>query len=224
MKILIVEDEKDLCSTVAKGLKHSGYVVETCTDGEEASFMAIDEYYDLIVLDINLPKVSGIEILKLIRESNKEVKVILLTARANIEDKILGLDLGANDYMTKPFHFEELEARIRGLLRQNVVISNSKIQCGNLVYDTAVNKAFANGELLDLTNRERGLVEYFMKNKDRYVTASEIMEHVWESSVDINSNAVRVHISSLRKKIKDKIGFDMIENKINLGYTIKERQ
>ena len=224
MKILIVEDEKDLCITIAKGLKISGYVVDTCIDGETASFMAVDEYYDLIVLDLNLPHVDGMDILKIIRENNKEVKVIVLTARTSLSDKIKGLDLGANDYMTKPFHFEELEARIRCLLRQNIVIGDSKITCGKLVYDNASKKTYVNDEYIELTNRERGLMEYLMVNKNRYVTASELMEHVWESSVDVNSNSVRVHISSLRKKIKEKVGYDMIENKINLGYTMKERQ
>ena len=223
MKILIVEDEKDLCLTIAKGLKINGYFVDCVFDGKEGLYRAIDEFYDLIILDLNLPNVDGIEILKDIRKVNKVVKIIILTARTQISDKILGLDLGANDYITKPFHFEELEARIRSLLRQNIVMTDSIITCDELVFDTANKKCCVNEVELDLTNREMGLLECLLHNKNRYVKVDELLEKVWSGDVDGRSNSVRVHISSLRKKIKNEVGYDMIINKINVGYSIIDK-
>lgn len=223
MKILIVEDEKDLCLSIAKGLKIDGYAVDTCYNGNDALEMMLIENYDLVVLDLNLPNIDGLDILKEVRQQNKTLKIIILTARTHISDKVTGLDLGANDYLTKPFHFEELEARIRCLLRQNVIMNNRVLTCGKLSFDTLSRKCYANGEEIDLTKREAGLLEYLMINKGRIISQEELLEHVWDSSVDSFSNAVRVHISSLRKKIKTMLNYNPIQNKINEGYLITER-
>lgn len=223
MKILIVEDEKDLCLAITKGLKIDGYAVDTCFNGNDALEMMLVENYDLVVLDLNLPNMDGLEILKEVRKENNTIKIIILTARTHISDKVTGLDLGANDYLTKPFYFEELEARIRCLLRQNVIMNDSVLTCGELSFDTFSRKCFAKGETIDLTKREAGLLEYLMINKGRVISQEELLEHVWDSSVDSFSNAVRVHISSLRKKIRTVLKYHPIQNKINEGYLITER-
>ncbi len=222
MKILVIEDDKDLCLSIAKGLKVNGYAVDTAFDGEEGFSFATCENYDLIILDLNLPGIDGLEILKELRMKNKESRVIVLTARGQIVDKIRGLDLGANDYMTKPFHFAELEARIRCLLRQEIIMNDVVISCAELSFDTASRRCYVENTEIKLTKREAGLLEYLLRRKESYISQEELMEHVWDSSVDCFSNAVRVHISSLRKKLRVALGYDPIQNKINVGYIITE--
>ena len=188
MKLLVVEDEKKLCEMIAKSLHRAGYEVDTCNDGEKALDMIYAEMYDLIVLDLNLPGIDGMEILRELRKENEETKVLILSARSQIADKVEGLDSGANDYMEKPFHLQELEARI--------------------------------SKPITLTRKENGILEYLLLNQGRPVSQEELIEHVWDSSVDSFSGSIRVHMSSLRKKLKTGLDYDPIVNKIGEGYKI----
>ncbi|MBS6610665.1 response regulator transcription factor [Peptoniphilus lacydonensis] len=221
MKILVVEDEERLLESIREGLVHSGYVVDTALDGEEGSFMAFTNDYDLIILDINLPKKDGFEILKEIRGENSEVNVIMLTALSDVDDRVRGFDLGANDYIIKPFHFEELKARIRSLLRRKTTIENSIIEKEGIKFDTTKRIFYINDEELKLTAKEAGILEYLFFNIGRYVTTEELLEHIWNDDVDLFSNVVRVHMSALRKKLKSKLGKNIIVNEIGKGYMIK---
>lgn len=222
MKILLVEDEEKLLESIREGLVHSGYVVDTALDGEEGSFMAFTNDYDLIILDINLPKKDGFEILKEVRARDREVNIIMLTALSDIDDRVKGFDLGANDYVLKPFHFEELKARIRSLLRRKTTIKDSVIETKGISFDTTKRTFKIDGENLKLTAKEAGILEYLFFNLGRYVTTEELMEHVWNDEVDIFSNVVRVHMSALRKKLKAKLGKNIIKNEIGKGYIIDE--
>lgn len=222
MKILIIEDERDLRESIEEGLKINGYAVDACEDGELGYEMAFCENYDLIILDLNLPKMDGLTVLKNIRKENKIVNIIILTARNNIEDKVKGLDLGANDYLTKPFHFAELEARIRSLLRRKVIQEDVILSYKDLKFDTLSREISINKNHIPLTNKETSIIEYMLINKGRVISQEELLEHVWDSSIDAFSNSVRVHISSLRRKIKNEIGYDIIQNIIGEGYMIKE--
>ena len=201
MRLLIVEDEKKLCDTIAKTLYQAGYEVDTCYDGDEALDYILAENYDLIVLDLNLPGTDGMDILKELRKENEETKVLILSARSQIVDKVEGLDAGANDYMEKPFHLQELEARIRSLTKR---------------------EAYAKETLVSLTRKENGILEYLLLNQGRPVSQEELIEHVWDASVDSFSGSIRVHMSSLRKKFKVVLGYDPIVNKIGEGYKLVE--
>lgn len=222
MKILVVEDEEKLLESIREGLVHSGYVVDTALDGEEGSFMAFTNDYDLIILDINLPKKDGFEILREIRERDREVNIIMLTALSDVDDRVRGFDLGANDYVLKPFHFEELKARIRSLLRRQTTIKDAVIETSGISFDTTKRTFTIDGEILRLTAKEAGILEYLFFNLGRYVTTEELMEHVWNDEVDLFSNVVRVHMSALRKKLKARLGKNIIRNEIGKGYIIDE--
>ena len=222
MKILVVEDEEKLLQSIKEGLALSGYLVDTSSDGEEASFMAFTNDYDLIILDINLPGKNGFEILKEIRKRDSEVNIIMLTALSDIDDRVRGLDLGANDYIVKPFHFDELKARIRSLLRRKTSIRDSVIRANNVEFDTIKRVFYIDKEPLKLTAKEAGILEYLFFNLGRYVTSEELMEHVWNDEVDLFSNVVRVHMSALRKKLKSKLGKNIIRNEIGKGYIIDD--
>lgn len=222
MKILVVEDEERLLESIREGLVHSGYVVDTALDGKEGSFMAFTNDYDLIILDINLPKKDGFEILREIRERDREVNIIMLTALSDVDDRVRGFDLGANDYVLKPFHFEELKARIRSLLRRQTTIKDAVIETSGISFDTTKRTFSIDGEILRLTAKEAGILEYLFFNLGRYVTTEELMEHVWNDEVDLFSNVVRVHMSALRKKLKARLGKNIIRNEIGKGYIIDE--
>lgn len=222
LRLLIVEDEKQLCDTIAKSLYAAGYEVDTCYDGDEALDYILTEEYDLIVLDLNLPGRDGMDILRELRQDNDETKVIILSARSQIADKVEGLDAGANDYMEKPFHLQELEARIRSLTRRKFVQEDVCVRCGAIRFDTKKREAYAKDALLSLTRKESGILEYLLLNQGRPVSQEELIEHVWDASVDSFSGSVRVHVSSLRKKLKSVLGYDPIINKVGEGYKITE--
>ncbi len=223
MRILVVEDETSLCETIAKGLRLDGYEVDLCFDGGEAWDMILSESYDLIILDLNLPGMDGMEILKNIRNEDIETNILILSARSTLQDKIDGLDGGANDYLCKPFHFEELEARVRSLTRRRIIQNNILLKCGELSLDTKARTAFAKGCELSLTRKELGVLEYLMLHQECLVSQEELIQHVWDQSVDSFSNSIRVHISTLRKKLKSALGYDPITNRIGQGYLIGGR-
>lgn len=224
MRILVVEDEIDLCDSIAEGLQIDGYAVDTCYDGKDAYELITTETYDLVVLDLNLPGMDGIDILTEVRKQNKEIKVLILSARASVSDKVLGLDTGANDYLSKPFDFEELEARIRCLLRRSFIQENTVLVWESISLDTIKRVAFIHGKALPLTKKELALLEYFLLNPNKVISQEELMEHVWNMEVDSFSNAVRVHIAALRKKLKITLSYDPIATKIGEGYYLKGGQ
>lgn len=223
MHILIIEDEKQLCCSIAEGLRMDGYETDTCFDGNKGLELCLTENYDLILLDLNLPGVNGLDILRQFRNQDDRTPVLILSARGQIQDKVEGLDLGANDYLTKPFHFEELEARIRSLTRRKFIQENVCLKWGELTFDTRTRETLVNGSSLSLTRKESSLLEYFLLHQGRVISPEEIMEHIWDGSVNTFSNSIRVHISALRKKLRAALGTDPIQNKIGQGYILEEK-
>ena len=222
MHILIIEDEEQLCRSIAEGLRMNGYETDTCFDGNEGLELCMTESYDLILLDLNLPGTDGLDILQQFRTSDSTTPVLILSARGQIQDKVEGLDLGANDYLTKPFHFEELEARIRSLTRRKFIQEDICLKCGRIIFDTRTRKASVDDATLSLTRKESALLEYFLLHQGRIISPEEMIEHLWDGSVNSFSNSIRVHISSLRKKLRAALGFDPIQNKIGQGYILME--
>ena len=221
MRLLVVEDEQSLREDITKKLQHSGYEVDACGDVETASEYLAVEYYDLVLLDLNLPKIDGMTLLRNFRKENQETPVLILSARSEINDKVEGLDAGANDYLSKPFHLAELEARIRSLTRRQFIQRDVCLQCGKITYDTKSRIATVDGVAINLTRKETGVLEYLMLHQGRPVSQEELIEHVWDSSVDSFSNSIRVHISALRKKLRAVLGYDPIRNRIGEGYEIE---
>ena len=220
MHLLVVEDERILCETIVRSLRRLAYSVDYCYDGETALELLGVERYDLVLLDLNLPGKDGMTVLRTLREHDQETGVLILSARSEISDKVDGLDAGANDYLSKPFHLEELEARVRSLTRRRFVQQDVCLRCGGLTFDTRSRTATAAGQTLSLTRKESGILEYLLLNRGRPVSQEELIEHVWDSSVDSFSNSIRVHISMLRKKLRAALGYDPIRNKIGQGYEI----
>jgi DNA-binding response OmpR family regulator len=217
MKLLIVEDEIALQKALIKGFQKLDYTVDTASDGEQALELYFDNKYNLIVLDLNLPKIDGLDVLSEIRNENKEIPVLILSAKSEVTDKISGLDMGANDYLAKPFHFGELEARVRALLRRNFKTTDTVIDCGGVTLDTALKKAFYNDTEISLTKKEYGIFEYLMLNRGRTVSGEELIEAVWESDADMFTNAFKVHINAIRKKLPE----DFIKNAKGQGYYVE---
>jgi Response regulators consisting of a CheY-like receiver domain and a winged-helix DNA-binding domain len=217
MKLLIVEDETALLNALAKGFGKLGYIVDTAGDGEQALELYYSNHYNLIVLDLNLPKIAGLDVLQEIRKENKEIPVLILSARNEVSDKIIGLDMGANDYLEKPFYFNELEARTRALLRRNFKTTPTTIICGAVKLDTSMKKVFCNDSEISFTKKEYGIFEYLMLNKGRIVSGEELIEAVWESDVDIFTNAFKVHINAIRKKLPE----NFIKNMKGQGYYVE---
>lgn len=223
MKLLVVEDEKTLANIIKKGLGKYGYAVDVASDGEEAlRYYDINEY-DVIILDLNLPKIDGIEVLKQIRQKDSEIKILILSARTQIEDRVLGLDEGANDYLVKPFDFLELEARIRSLIRRKFIQENSTSSCGSIFIDTSKNLVYINGDLLSLTKKEYAILNYLLYNKNTVVSSEKLIEHVWDSEVDLFSNTLKYHMHSLRKKITEYSEKEIIKTVRGCGYIVEEQ-
>lgn len=224
MHILVVEDERTLCDTIVRSLRHLAYSVDYCHDGKTAMEMLLIERFDLVVLDLNLPDADGMTVLKELRKTDNDTKVLILSARCEVADKVEGLDAGANDYLTKPFHLDELAARIRNLTLRRFTQNDVVLTCGELSFDTKSRKAYVSSEPLSLTRKETGILEYLMLNQGRPISQEEFLEHVWDSSVDNFSNSIRVHISALRKKLRSAMGYDPIHNRIGEGYVMEEKE
>lgn len=223
MRLLVVEDDQDLREALVEGLRFSGYVVDEAVDGEDALFQYETESYDLMVLDLNLPKLDGFGLLEKIRENDLDFKVLILSARNQATDKVRGLDVGANDYLTKPFDFIELEARIRNLLRRQFVQEQLELTFEEICLNTAKNEVTIHGESLKLTKKEFSILRYLLMNKDKVVSQEELISHVWDSHANQFSSSIRVHIASLRKKLKTKLGYDVIGTKVGVGYYLTEK-
>ena len=220
MHLLVIEDERALCETIVRSLRRLAYSVDYCYDGEKALELLGVERYDLVLLDLNLPKKDGMTVLRTLRQTDRETRVLILSARSEVEDKVQGLDAGANDYLSKPFHLAELEARVRSLTRRKFIQQDVCLCCGRLSFNTRSRVATVDGQTLALTRKESGVLEYLLLHQGRPVSQEELIEHVWDGSVDSFSNSIRVHISALRKKLRAALGYDPIRNRIGEGYEI----
>jgi heavy metal response regulator len=222
VKILIVEDEKKVAEFVRKGLQEEGYVVDAVHDGEEGLRLAAEGLYDLVILDIYLPKMDGLAVLTKLRQEKVFTPVLLLTVRATIEDKVLGLDSGADDYLTKPFIFQELLARVRALLRRRTDQNSTVAKVHDLILDP-VRRLVTRGERrIDLTMKEFSLLEYLMRNAGRVLTRTMIIDHVWNYDFDSETNVVDVYVNYLRKKVDAGHDMKLIHTIRGVGYVMKE--
>jgi heavy metal response regulator len=224
MRILIAEDDRKVAGFLKKGLKEEQYAVDVCYDGEEALFQAQVNQYDLIILDVMLPKKNGFAVCKAIREEGILSPILMLTARDQLEDKVKGLQEGADDYLTKPFAFEELLARIQALLRRTQDYKTKTLKVGDLEMDPVSRKITREGKTITLTGKEYALLEYLMRNKGRVITQSMIIDHVWDMHYDGLSNVVNVYINHLREKIDKGFSQKYIHTIRGVGYKIDENE
>ena len=222
MRILVVEDEPDLKEITAKRLKAEGYGVDTCDNGKGAQYYIEHTPYDLILLDVMLPGADGITVLKNIRKKGMKTPVLLLTARDSIEDRVTGLDNGADDYLTKPFAFDELLARIRVILRRRSNEASNRLVLGDLIMDLATHQVTRAGTEISLSAKEYAILEYMMHNKGMVLSRSRIEEHVWNYDFEGGSNVVDVYMRYLRKKIDAPFEKKLIHTVRGSGYVIKE--
>lgn len=221
MRLLLIEDESKVASFIKKGLEEEGYAVDLAADGETGAAMACDGVHDLILLDINLPKKDGLAVLKELRQNKITAPVLLLTIRAAVEDRVIGLDTGADDYLTKPFAFQELLARVRALLRRGSAAEQPVIEVADLKLDPARRVVYRGEEKIDLTSKEFTLLDYFMRNRDRVLTRTMIAEHVWDYSFDTSTNVIDVYVNYLRKKIDGDRDPKLIQTVRGVGYVLK---
>lgn len=222
MRILIVEDQKKIASFIERGLKEEGYAVDVALDGIEGEWKALNNDYDLIILDIMLPGKDGIEICKSLKKNGVETPILILTAKDSVRDKVIGLDSGADDYLTKPFAFEELLARIRALLRRKKIPKNDVLQIADLKLDRLKREVWRGNKKIELTSKEYALLEYLMLNAGNVVTRTMISEHVWNENFDSFTNVIDVYINYLRNKIDKGFGKKLIHTLRGAGYILKE--
>ncbi|HEX7512072.1 MAG TPA: response regulator transcription factor [Candidatus Methylomirabilis sp.] len=222
MRILLVEDDKKVASFIRKGLEEEGYAVDVAADGEAGLFMGLDRLHDLIILDVMLPKKPGFQVLRELRQAKVATPVLMLTARDTVEDKVQGLDAGADDYLTKPFVFAELLARVRALLRRRAEARSPRLQVANLVLDPATRSVTRGGQPITLTNREFALLEYLMRNAGRVLTRTAITEHVWDYDFDSGTNVIDVYVNYLRKKIDASHEPKLLHTVRGAGYVLRE--
>ncbi|PWB90628.1 MULTISPECIES: response regulator transcription factor [Methylocystis] len=214
MRLLVVEDDKDLNRQIVRALEQSGYAVDRAYDGEEGCHLGETEPYDAVVLDIGLPKKDGVTILEEWRAAGRDMPVLILTARDRWSDKVQGFDAGADDYVAKPFHMEEVLARIRALLRRATGHATNEIVCGAVRLDTKAGRVVVDGAAVKLTSHEYRLLAYLMHHSGRVVSRSEIIEHLYDQDFDRDSNTIEVFVGRLRKKL----GVDLIQTVRGLGY------
>ncbi len=223
MKILIVEDERKIATSIKKGFEQEKWIVDLAFDGEDGHDLAVSESYDCIVLDLMLPKMDGISISKSLRQQNIHTPILMLTAKGEIDDKVLGLKSGADDYLVKPFAFEELVARVQALTRRPEKITNSKLHVqgtrsfSNITLDMKKQEVIKDNKLIDLSKKEYQLLEYLIKNKGKTLSKEDIISHVWNYESDILPNTVEVFVKYLRNKL----GKDLIETRRGFGYIVK---
>ena len=221
MRLLLVEDEKKVAGFVRKGLEEEGYAVDWVADGNSGLAMGLDKVHDLIVLDINLPGQDGIEVLKQLRQKKVATPVLLLTVRSAIEDRVIGLDTGADDYLTKPFAFDEFLARVRALLRRREAAAPPVLRAGDLSLDPATRMVSRGDEKIELTSKEYALLEYLMRNQGRVLNRSMIAERVWGLDYDTTTNVIDVYVNYLRKKIDSNRETKLIHTVRGAGYVLK---
>jgi len=221
MRILVVEDERRLCGIIKRGLLEEGYAVDTAYDGEEGEYMAGSAPYDLIILDIMLPKKDGIEICQELRLKKVNTPILMLTAKDTVEDRVNGLDAGADDYLVKPFAFNELLARVRALLRRTGSSKSPKLQVGNLVMDILTREVWRGQRSIELTSKEYTILEYFMRHPNVVITRTMLEEHAWDYEFDSMSNIIDVYIRRIRRKIDERGQGSLIQTIRRAGYRMK---
>ncbi len=217
MRILVVEDDRELNRQLVAALNSAGYVVDHAYDGEEGYFLGDTESYDAVVLDIGLPKMDGISIVERWRENSRSMPVLILTARDRWSDKVAGIDAGADDYVTKPFHMEEVLARLRALIRRASGHASSELVCGPVVLDTKTSRVTVDDNQIKLTSLEFALLSYLMHHQGEIISRTDLTEHLYDQDFDRDSNTIEVFIGRLRKKL----GVDVIETIRGMGYRLK---
>ena len=222
MRILVVEDEKKIAALIKRGLKEEGYAADIAHDGIEGEFLASTNQYDAIILDVMLPRLDGVGLCRSLREKKITTPIIMVTAKDSVGDKVRGLDSGADDYLTKPFAFEELLARIRSLLRKHSDQPATKLKVGPLELDLISHKVTRDGKEITLTTKEYALLEYLMRNSGSVITRTMIAQHVWDINFDTDTNVIDVYINYLRKKIDDGFKKELIHTIRGRGYKIEE--
>jgi len=216
MRLLIVEDDPDLNRQLVEAFDEAGYVIDTAFDGEEGHFLGDTEPYDAIVLDIGLPKLDGVSVLEQWRRDGRKMPVLILTARDRWSDKVAGIDAGADDYVAKPFHMEEVLARIRALVRRAAGHASNELECGPVRLDAKASRVTVDGSAIKLTSHEFRLLSYLMHHMDKVVSRTELIEHLYDQDFDRDSNTIEVFVGRLRKKL----GVDILETVRGLGYRI----
>lgn len=222
MRILVIEDEEKIAGFIKRGLKEEGYSAVTAANGEEGYALAATDNYDLIILDLMIPKMDGLSLCRRLRSENITTPILMLTAKYAVKDKVTGLDAGANDYLTKPFAFEELLARIRVLLRKQETYTKTTLQAGDLLLDLLTHKVTRAGKGIDLTSKEYALLEYLMRNKGAVITRTMISENVWDEHFDTLTNIIEVYINYLRNKIDRGHEKKLIHTLRGRGYVLKD--
>jgi two-component system OmpR family response regulator len=218
MRLLVVEDDPDLNRQIVGALRDAGYVVDTAKNGEEGHFLGETEPYDAVILDLGLPVLDGVSVLERWRRAGRKMPVLILTARDRWSDKVAGFDAGADDYVAKPFHMEEVLARIRALLRRSAGHATSEISCGPLMLDTKIARVTINGNAVKLTSLEFRLLAYLMHHKGKVVSRTELVEHLYDQDFDRDSNTIEVFVGRLRKKL----GVDVLHTIRGMGYCVSE--
>lgn len=218
MRILVVEDEPDLNRQLVQALQNAGYVVDTAADGEEGHYLGDTEPYDGVILDLGLPVLDGVSVLEKWRRAGKKMPVLILTARDRWSDKVAGFDAGADDYVAKPFHMEEVLARVRALLRRSAGHATSELSCGPVQLDTKSARVTVNGTAVKLTSLEFRLLAYLMHHKGKVVSRTELVEHLYDQDFDRDSNTIEVFVGRLRKKLNT----DVLHTIRGMGYCVSE--
>ncbi len=221
MRILVVEDEKRLARIIKQGLAEEGYAVDAVYDGEDAIHLAENTPFNVIILDIMLPKIDGVTVCRNLRLRKINSPILMLTAKDSIEDRVKGLDAGADDYLVKPFAFSELSARIRALLRRETTVKTPILQVNGLVMDTVTREVWKGNKKIDLTAKEFSILEYFMRNPNAVITRTMIEENIWNYDFDVFSNVIDVYIRRLRIKIDDDSRDSFIQTLRGAGYRLK---
>ena len=224
MRLLVIEDEPSLLKIITKRLKEEGYAVDSAKDGREGENYIASAENDCLVLDIMIPFQDGLTLLRKIRAKNVSTPVLLLTAKDSIGDRVTGLDSGADDYLVKPFSFDELLARVRALLRRQKDKKNTILSIGDLKMDTITREVQRGGRVIELTSKEYSVLEYFLRNKNRVLTKSQIAEHVWNYDFEYNSNIVEVYVRYLRRKMDEEFENKLIHTIRGGGYVIKDKE
>ncbi len=222
MRILLAEDDQRIANFVIKGLRENAYAVDAAADGDDALYQAAINTYDVIILDVMMPKKDGFEVCRKLRKEGVKTPVLMLTARDAVEDRISGLDYGADDYLTKPFEFGELLARLRALLRRSGEIRPPKIVVEDLEIDTTAQTVRRGGREISLTTKEYTLLEFLAREKGKVVGREEIAEHVWDENFDVFSNLIEVYMNRLRSKIDEEFDVQLIHTKRGAGYILKD--
>ena len=222
MRLLLVEDDERISRFIAKGLRENSYAVDIAADGETALYQTGINIYDLIILDVMIPAKNGFEVCAELRAAGKNIPILMLTARDAVEDRIRGLDLGADDYLTKPFAFGELLARLRALLRRKTQLVPTTIAVGELKIDTGSQKVWRGGAEISLTTKEYALLEFFARNAGRVIGREEISEHVWDETFDPFSNLIEVYVNRLRRKIDENADVSLIQTRRGAGYILHD--